>query len=70
MIGHAAQLLGLPEPPAVPFEESADDDADGPSFYSEFEEGRGTTGSRMSLGVKLLYPDYPQALPPCLQDET
>lgn len=68
VLSHAARLLGLPDPPAVPFEEAGL----GPmarSFYSESKRTRNTR-IKDELGVRLLYPDYPQGLAVLLRDET
>ena len=62
VIGYAARLLGLPEPPAVPFAEvepTMTPMARG--FYSESKKVRNGR-IKDELGVKLLYPDYPQGL--------
>lgn len=62
VIGYAARLLGLPEPPAVPFAEvepTMTPMARG--FYSESKKVRNDR-IKDELGVKLLYPDYPQGL--------
>jgi nucleoside-diphosphate-sugar epimerase len=62
VIGYAAQLLGMPEPPAVPFEvvePTMTPMAKG--FYSESKKVRNDR-IKDELGVKLLYPDYPQGL--------
>lgn len=62
VIGHAARLLGLPEPPAVPYAEvepTMTPMARG--FYSESKKVRNDR-IKDELGVKLLYPDYPQGL--------
>ena len=67
VIAHAAHLLGLPDPPAVRFE-----DADlGPMARSFYGESKRTRNSRIKdeLGVRLLYPDYPQGLAALLQAE-
>jgi nucleoside-diphosphate-sugar epimerase len=62
VIGHAAQLLGMPEPPAVPFEEVAPTMTPmALGFYSESKKVRNDR-IKDELGVKLLYPDYPQGL--------
>jgi nucleoside-diphosphate-sugar epimerase len=68
VIAHAAHLLGLPEPPAVAFE-----DADlGPMARSFYSESKRTRNDRIKdeLGVRLLYPDYPAGLAALLKDET
>lgn len=62
VIGHAARLLGLPEPPAVPFAEVAPTMTPmARGFYSESKKVRNDR-IKDELGVKLLYPDYPQGL--------
>jgi nucleoside-diphosphate-sugar epimerase len=68
VIAHAAHLLGLPDPPAVRFE-----DADlGPMARSFYSESKRTRNERIKdeLGVRLLYPDYPAGLAALLKDET
>ena len=68
MIGYAAQLLGLPEPPAVPYadvEPTMTPMAKG--FYSESKKVRNDR-IKDELGVKLLYPDYPLGLAALLAD--
>lgn len=60
VIGYAAQLLGLPIPPAVPIE-----DADlTPMARSFYAESKRVDNSRIKdeLGVQLLYPDYRSGL--------
>jgi nucleoside-diphosphate-sugar epimerase len=62
VIGYAARLLGMPEPPAVPFEEVAPTMTPmALGFYSESKKVRNDR-IKAELGVKLLYPDYPQGL--------
>lgn len=62
VIGYAARLLGMPEPPAVPFEEVAPTMTPmALGFYSESKKVRNDR-IKDELGVKLLYPDYPQGL--------
>ena len=62
VIGHAAQLLGMPEPPAVPFAEVAPTMTPmALGFYSESKKVRNHR-IKDELGVKLLYPDYPLGL--------
>jgi nucleoside-diphosphate-sugar epimerase len=62
VIGYAARLLGLPEPPAAPFEEVAPTMTPmALGFYSESKRVRNDR-IKDELGVKLLYPDYPQGL--------
>jgi nucleoside-diphosphate-sugar epimerase len=68
VLSHAASLLGLPDPPAVRFE-----DADlGPmatSFYSESKRVRNDR-IKTELGVRLLYPTYQEGLSALLAEET
>jgi nucleoside-diphosphate-sugar epimerase len=56
VIGHAAELLGLPLPPAVPFDQ-ADLSPMAASFYAEAKR---VDNRRIKddLGVRLRYPDY------------
>ncbi len=62
VIGYAARLLGLPEPPAVPFDEVAPTMTPmALGFYSESKKVRNDR-IKDELGVKLLYPDYPLGL--------
>jgi hypothetical protein len=56
VIGYAAELQGLPLPPAVPFEE-AEMTPMARSFYSENKRVRNNR-IKDELGVKLLYPNY------------
>jgi nucleoside-diphosphate-sugar epimerase len=67
VIAHAATLLGLPVPPAIPFDE-AEMTPMGRSFYSESKR---VDNSRIKeeLGVKLLYPDYHSGLAALLSAE-
>lgn len=60
VIGHAAELLGLPMPPAVPIEE-ANLPPMAASFYSE---SRRVSNARIreELGVTLAYPTYREGL--------
>lgn len=62
VIGHAAQLLGLPEPPAVPFAEV--EPTMTPMARGFYNESKKVRNDRIKdeLGVTLLYPDYPQGL--------
>jgi nucleoside-diphosphate-sugar epimerase len=70
VIAHAAQLLGMPEPPAVPFEQVAPTMTPmALGFYSESKKVRNDR-IKDELGVKLLYPDYPQGLAALLAEET
>lgn len=62
VIAHAARLLGMPEPPAVPFEKVAPTMTPmALGFYSESKKVRNDR-IKDELGVKLFYPDYPQGL--------
>ncbi|WP_377509744.1 SDR family oxidoreductase [Octadecabacter sp. R77987] len=56
VIAYAAELLGLPIPPAVAFED-ADMTAMARSFYAESKKVRNDR-IKDELGVTLLYPDY------------
>jgi nucleoside-diphosphate-sugar epimerase len=60
VIAHAAELLGLPLPPEVPFEE-ADLGPMAASFYAESKKVRNDR-IKDELGVKLLYPTYREGL--------
>jgi nucleoside-diphosphate-sugar epimerase len=69
VIAHAAHLLGLPDPPAVPFAEVAPTMTQmALGFYSESKRVRNER-IKDELGVQLLYPDYPQGLAALLADE-
>lgn len=62
VISHAAMLLGMPEPPAVPFEAVAPTMTPmALGFYSESKKVRNDR-IKDELGVKLMYPDYPEGL--------
>ncbi len=67
VIAHAADLLGLPIPPAIPFDE-ADMSPMGRSFYAESKR---VSNARIKeeLGVQLLYPDYRSGLAQLLSAE-
>jgi nucleoside-diphosphate-sugar epimerase len=68
VIGHAARLLGLPEPPAVAF---ADVEATmTPMARGFYQESKRVRNDRIKdeLGVRLLYPDYPEGLAALLRD--
>jgi nucleoside-diphosphate-sugar epimerase len=56
VIGYAAELLGVPLPPEVPFEE-ADMSPMARSFYAESKKVDNTR-IKEELGVELIYPDY------------
>jgi nucleoside-diphosphate-sugar epimerase len=67
VLSHAARLLGLPDPPAVAWE-----DANlGPMARSFYSESKRTRNNRIKkdLGVRLLYPNYPQGLAALLREE-
>ncbi|MEM1235510.1 MAG: SDR family oxidoreductase [Pseudomonadota bacterium] len=68
VIAHAAELLGLPLPPAVDFE-TADMTPMARSFYSESKRVRNDR-IREELGVDLLYPSYKDGLPALLANES
>lgn len=69
VIAHAAHLLGLPEPPAVPFEKVKPTMT--PMALGFYQESKRVRNDRIKdeLGVQLLYPDYPQGLAALLRDE-
>jgi len=67
VIAYAAELLGLPVPPAVPFEE-ADMSPMARSFYSDSKKVRNDR-IKDELGVKLLYPTYQAGLRALLDAE-
>lgn len=56
VIEHAARLLGVPVPPAIPFEQ-AELSPMAASFYAESKRVRNDRIKR-DLGVRLNYPDY------------
>ncbi|MEP2029367.1 MAG: SDR family oxidoreductase [Paracoccaceae bacterium] len=60
VIGYAAELLGLPVPPAVAFED-AEMTAMARSFYAESKRVRNDR-IKSELGVSLLYPTYQDGL--------
>ncbi|QFT94678.1 hypothetical protein FIU86_17640 [Roseovarius sp. THAF9] len=67
VIGYAAELLGVPMPPAVSFE-----DADmSPMARSFYAESKRVDNSRIKdeLGVELIYPDYKAGLTALLAEE-
>ncbi|QYZ69480.1 SDR family oxidoreductase [Neotabrizicola shimadae] len=67
VLSHAALLLGLPEPPAIPFEE-ADMSPLARSFYGDSKRVRNER-IKTELGVRLLYPDYRAGLAAILAEE-
>ncbi|KUJ73610.1 SDR family oxidoreductase [Ruegeria profundi] len=66
VIAYAAELQGLPLPPAVPFDE-ADLTPMARSFYSENKRVRNDR-IKDELGVRLLYPDYRKGLQALMSD--
>ena len=67
VIGYAAGLLGLPVPPAVPFD-AADMTPMARSFYAESKRVRNDR-IKAELGVALCYPDYRTGLQALLAGE-
>ncbi|MEO1422134.1 MAG: SDR family oxidoreductase [Pseudomonadota bacterium] len=67
VIAHAAELLGLPLPPAIPFEE-AEMSPMARSFYAESKK---VSNRRIKeeLGITLRYPDYRTGLAALLEGE-
>ncbi|WP_101066989.1 SDR family oxidoreductase [Roseovarius salinarum] len=65
VIAHAAQLLGAPMPPEVPFEQAEMS----PMARSFYAESKRVANDRIKteLGVKLLYPSYRDGLPALLE---
>jgi nucleoside-diphosphate-sugar epimerase len=68
VISHAAQLLDLPEPPAVDFDK-AQMSPMARSFYAESKKVRNDR-IKSELGVELLYPDYRTGLESLLTQES
>lgn len=68
VIAHAAELLGLPVPPAIPFDE-ADMSPMARSFYAESKKVRNDR-IKDELGVELIYPDYRTGLTALLAAES
>lgn len=68
VIAHAARLLGLPVPPAIPFDQ-ADLSPMAASFYAESKRVRNDR-IKSDLGVRLHYPTYREGLAALLTDET
>lgn len=68
VIEEAAQLLGMPPPPEVSFEDAGLSPM-GRSFYEENKRVRNQK-AKDTLGWQLAYPDYHQALPKLLKEET
>lgn len=67
VIAHAAELLGLPVPPAIPFE-TAEMTPMARSFYAESKRVRNDR-IKTELGVKLKYPSYHEGLAALLAQE-
>lgn len=67
VLGHAAELLGLPLPPAEDFE-TAEMTPMARSFYAESKRVRNDR-IKEELGVKLLYPSYREGLAALLAAE-
>ena len=68
VIAHAAELLGLPVPPEVPFEE-AEMSPMARSFYGESKRVRNDR-IKTELGIRLIYPDYRSSLGAMLAAES
>ena len=68
VLAHAAELLNLPPPPEVPFEE-ADMSPMARSFYSDSKRVRNER-IKSELAVRLKYPDYRTGLAALLKAET
>ena len=67
VIGHAAELLGMPLPAAVPFDK-AEMSPMARSFYADSKRVRNDR-IKDELGVALLYPDYRSGLAAVLEAE-
>ncbi len=67
VIGYAATLLGLPLPPAIPFDKAVMTPM-ARSFYAESKRVRNDR-IKQGLGVQLLYPDYRAGLAAILAAE-
>ena len=68
VLAYAAELLGLPLPPAVPFDK-AEMSPMARSFYSDSKRVRNDR-IKEELGVDLLYPDYRSGLARVLAEES
>ncbi|MBL9046657.1 MAG: SDR family oxidoreductase [Tabrizicola sp.] len=68
VLSFAARLLGLPLPPAIPFDQAGMTPL-ARSFYGESKRTRNSL-IKTELGVRLLYPDYPAGLRALLAEET
>lgn len=67
VLSHAAYLLGLPEPPAIPYDE-AEMTPLARSFYAESKRVRNDR-IKTELGVNLRYPDYRAGLAELLKSQ-
>jgi nucleoside-diphosphate-sugar epimerase len=67
VLSHAAHLLGLPEPPAIPYDE-AEMTPLARSFYAESKRVRNDR-IKAELGVTLRYPDYRAGLADLLKSQ-
>ncbi|NEY90271.1 SDR family oxidoreductase [Tabrizicola oligotrophica] len=67
VLSHAADLLGLPEPPAIPYDE-AQMTPMARSFYAESKRVRNDR-IKLELGVTLRYPDYRAGLAALLDSQ-
>jgi nucleoside-diphosphate-sugar epimerase len=67
VIAHAAELLGVPVPPAIPYDQ-ADLTPMARSFYGESKRVRNDR-IKAELGVTLQYPSYRDGLPALLTTE-
>ncbi|MEZ5753266.1 MAG: SDR family oxidoreductase [Paracoccaceae bacterium] len=68
VIAHAAELLGLPMPPAIPYDQ-ADLTPMARSFYAESKRVRNDR-IKTDLGITLLHPTYRQGLAALLASES
>jgi nucleoside-diphosphate-sugar epimerase len=67
VIGHAARLLGLPEPPAEDWD-TAEMSPMARSFYAESKRVRNDRMKR-DLGVRLIHPDFRSGLAALIEEE-
>lgn len=67
VIAYACELLGMPVPPLIPYEE-ADLTPMARSFYSDNKRVRNER-VKTELGVTLKYPDYRSGLRACLEED-
>ncbi|HIC67226.1 MAG TPA: SDR family NAD(P)-dependent oxidoreductase, partial [Paracoccus sp.] len=67
VIAHAAELLGMPVPPEIPFDR-AEMTPMARSFYADSKRVRNDR-IKDELGIGLLYPDYRSGLRALLRDE-